>query len=272
MVGKKHNTEGESDSLDRYQRIGLRELINAGQRLKTPFDAPAQKGLDGILRANRMLRERESVGILIGSLSEVIWHYDSLPESLYSYKDVDVMVLDQNFKLEKNFEGGIDWWLPTFGEIEIDRPGYEKHIQLQRYWKNAHGVSLGFGAEKKVELPHGLYIMNPHQVMDMREYESDAHVDIYDFRGSIDMAVFEAYRSVIGRSMGKKLPKYVSDAFEGHILSPKYHAGSEMISSIKLLKFDYGMLVAINRLEQYGPAVDACPAVEQDSSVDKVNI
>jgi len=96
--------------LKHSQKLGLKLLLE--QKLNHPEYPNMQKGLQGMQIADKILKERNARGVLIGGLSEAIWNQKRKLDELIAHKDVDVAVLDNHFELNKPFENGIDWWLP----------------------------------------------------------------------------------------------------------------------------------------------------------------
>ena len=74
------------------QKLQLKQLLNA-----TLFHADlpnSVKGLEGMKIADKILKERNARGVLIGGLAGAIWNKETTLGELDAHKDVDVYVLD----------------------------------------------------------------------------------------------------------------------------------------------------------------------------------
>jgi hypothetical protein len=233
-------------SLDHSQRLGLKCLISLEQKLRSPIYEYVTKGFEGLQIAHKILQEKDSSGILIGGLAESIWSQRRKKEELYKHNDVDVMVLDNQFefKLFKKFEGGIDWWLPQLGYIDIKSDYADIEDVEKKWWKNGNGAILSFGVEKDFQLNQGLYLPNREWIINMREYEVNANID-YE-RIEVDDEVSEKFRERIEKRVGLKLPKFIKEKFKNHILSPDYEC-YEIDNVVKLVKFDLDTIRAIKK-------------------------
>src|SRR3989344_2154018 len=89
--------------LSQSQKFALKQLLELRLELRHPDLPSVIRGLEGIRVAHQILQKRDSIGILIGGLSEAVWNQRRKPEDLEKHKDVDVAVLDKNFKLEERF-------------------------------------------------------------------------------------------------------------------------------------------------------------------------
>lgn len=143
-------------------RQQLKLLLTCQERLKDPEFPNAVKGLEGMVDADKILKDKNAIGILIGGLSVDSWRKTNR-EKLRNHKDVDVMVLNQEIDFGK-FEGGVDWWLPSkYGKI-VD----------QLVWANGNNVELNFALRIKgppfsdYELSRlsGLHIPDPRWIID----------------------------------------------------------------------------------------------------------
>lgn len=231
------------------QKLGLKELLLVEERLRHPEYPDAVYGLQGMLTAHQILQEKESVGILIGGLSEAVWNQRRKKSELDKHKDVDVMVLDKNFILSKEFEGGVDWWLPQYGMITINSDYSRMENIHKTWWKNGTGVILSFGANKWCQLNPGLYILDSEWVVDMREYEADANVDHGRVDVEFDDNVFKKFRAKVKEKVKTRIPEFMIKLFAGYILSPHYGQYYERINPITLERFDLKTLRGIHSLE-----------------------
>jgi hypothetical protein len=229
--------------LNHRQKLEIEQLLRLEQSLKSPEPPSATKGLEGMEIAHAILQKREAVGVLIGGLAEAVWSPSRKPEDLAKHKDVDVAVLTKGFKLEENFEGGIDWWMPQTGEISI-RGLYQPEMQKKTWYKNGNGVILRFGIHKDFALAPGLYIPSPEWLLDMREYEAEASLDwsqiSVDEPSDVDHieAVFEEFKTKVRRKVKKRVPEFIGTAFKGYILSQPYERNPEKLRAVGLEKFD----------------------------------
>jgi len=245
-------------SLD--QKLVLKKLLGMRQHLKEPSFPNAAKGLEGMLTAHAMLKDRNSYGVLIGGLAEEVWSQKRKEEDLYKHKDVDVMVINSDFSLSEDFEGGVDWWLPytermttgnVFSRVEADRSS----------WSNGCNVTLNFGIKQKfmdeysqnpelIEehygLNPGLYILRPEEIVNLRLCEALSNID-YRVNVEIDDEVIEAFEENVGKTMKTRIPKFIREPFEGYILSNPYERKSGRIYPIGFEGIDFEVLVAINR-------------------------
>ena len=88
--------------LSSEQRLKCEQLLKLESQLHhEPFEAV--RGLEGMHAANELLKERKSVGILIGGLAEEVWKGDKTRTELENHKDVDVLVLSKDFQLDGEF-------------------------------------------------------------------------------------------------------------------------------------------------------------------------
>lgn len=115
------------------------------QPLKSPGPVNATNALDGMVIADKILKEYGVIGLLIGSLAKMIWH-GCKEKQLVSANDVDVLVLSSGCKHHpKRYEGDIDWYISH---------GYDESPV------NGAGTGLVIRAMVKVQYPSnpGLYI------------------------------------------------------------------------------------------------------------------
>ena len=116
--------------IDLEQNLTLAQVLELSNKLDLSLHEAGppepMTGLRGTMLADRILKEREGIGMLIGSAATAVWLKRSKnpAEALEACKDIDVAVLEDTGsppaplpELEK-FEGGIDWWLPVKDPIE----------------------------------------------------------------------------------------------------------------------------------------------------------
>jgi len=232
--------------LSNQAKIALKHLMSLEQKLREPGPPYSAKGLVGLRESDELLRQRDAKGILIGGIAEAVWNLRRKPDQLSQHKDVDVMVLDEYFKLTKDFEKGIDWWVPETGRITIrsDVTDYERD---KTWWANGNGVVLGFGIEQRHNLKPGLYIPSHEWIINMREYEVNANIDYKRINIEIDDEAFDDFRSKLKRKIRTKVPKFIRDIFTGRILDRHYEPSYSRVEAIRLIEFDFETVTAINR-------------------------
>jgi len=221
-------------------KAGLQQLFTLEQALRDPkVPEYMAKGLAGLEAGNRMLQERNASGVLIGGLAEAVWNRKRKPEELARHKDTDILVIDDDFTLQEDFEGGIDWWLPQYGRLQVitDASAYEAD---RHWWQNGNGVALSFGVQQSNALHPGLYIPNREWVMRMREYETLAHID-ERLEVEINDDAWEAFRNRLEGRIRTTLPKYIRKMFPGRVFGEVYY------ETVGLIRFDRDIVVAINR-------------------------
>lgn len=205
------------------------------------------RGMEGLLVANQILKQRNSTGVLIGGLAREVWNQKRKLEDLAMHKDVDVMVINENFELVERFEGGIDWWLPYTRKINIEyNSGALNENVTSTYWVNGNGALLYFGANQISALSPGLYIPSPEWVTQMREYEVTSTIDPCV---QIDWDIIEKFKGKIQNQMGKRLPKYIRDEFKDQIMSDTYAEDWNLTSAIRLVCFDLPTVTAMQNIE-----------------------
>ena len=148
------------------QRQQLEQVISLQLKLKHPEFPDAARGLEGMMDADAILKEKNVLGVLVGSLSVDIWRKKVSQEKFRNHKDVDVMVVSPEANFSQ-FEGGVDWWLPQ--RIE-DASGWPKVVSYR--WVNGNDVQLRFGAlyqkpHATLPDPAGLYLPGPKYVVEI---------------------------------------------------------------------------------------------------------
>lgn len=220
MLGQSQGCEDEEYDCEQERqetKITAGQIYALLQTLKDPEFPQAAKGLDGMLAADRLLREGDATGVLIGGLSEAVWNKRRTAAELAQHKDVDVLVLDHYFRIEESFEGGVDWWLP-----EASRYGWR--------WSNGNDCTLLFGVKKKQELPSGLYILSPQSVLKMREYEARSAVS------GVDDETHGRLLKQLGRNLKTRVPTFIEKAFEGKILDQNYETSAVRLSAVEVVR------------------------------------
>lgn len=237
----------QSQRLVHAQKQVLSTLLALKQELRAPETPNAIKGLDGMEIAHKILQERQAVGLLIGGLSEAVWNQKRKVEELAARKDVDVMVVTRNFQIENPFEGGIDWWLPRSGQIEISTDAVGGYGIPVQWWENGYDVILKFGVRIHADLEPGLYIPGSDWVVSMRRTELSASLDYKKVSVEIDTDIDEAFeRKMRKEGLGRALMPAVRSEFAGFILDEKYSAQDIFIN---LEEVDLETQAGINRLK-----------------------
>ncbi len=231
------------EQLSQGQKLGLKMLLKL--KLSHPDIPLATKGLEGILRAHDLLKERESVGVLIGSLAGDIWSQRRKPEDLEKHKDVDVLVLSDNFELEKNFEGGIDWWMPYEKRITIKGNLMSQDLN-KKYWANGNGAILHFGSYEPRNFAPGLYILNPDKVAEMRLKAALASVETKFLDSDIEQKFLDREY----KKMGFRLPKFMAENFKDYIMSSDYTQDGNIAYGISFEQLDLPTITALNETEK----------------------
>lgn len=191
----------QSLELEQNQELGLKALISISQRQIKPKIPKAKRGKEGMQVADAILKERESTGILIGSLVESIW---TRKRKLDDHKDVDVMVTSDHFYIDENFKGGVDWWIPSEESLRINIPGgYMDNIPV-KWWSNGHWIALNFGIIPVNELEPGLHIPNYDWYITMRTFEALSQVD-GTAEGVIDEEVVEQFQNKFRKRVRKEM-------------------------------------------------------------------
>jgi hypothetical protein len=225
-----HNMDAE---MAIRQEQGFQQLLILHQQLQHPEFAEAVRGLGGILKADRLLKEKNEVGVLVGGLSEEILHKDATLGTLSAHKDVDVMVLTPASTF-KNFEGGIDWWLHHDFNLEWRRPNRPPHPFQVPAWVNGFDMVLGITIDiergqarhsaRPGDFEAGLYFLDVADVVSMRSLETQvagaAKRDSMIFEGNA-LAKFE---EKLAASLGPQFVRELTEqfpAFEQRVLSTR---------------------------------------------------
>ncbi|MBI5797316.1 hypothetical protein HZA98_00245 [Candidatus Woesearchaeota archaeon] len=222
----------------------LQQLLLQVQELRHPSIPNALCGLEGMSEAHKVLQKKNSVGVLVGGLSEAVWNQRRTQEELQAHKDVDVLVLDYDSGINR-FEGGIDWWLPRKERV-IVKDIYGDREGPVEFYQNGNGVILSFGAKNlyDISLQAGLYILEPESVVTMRVYEAQAHIDFTLVH--VEDEVFDAFRNKVRKRMGNSLMRDVREYFKDYILSDKYDGGSNYID---FEEFDIATIGALSQFK-----------------------
>ena len=214
-------------------RLGLRQLLSLQLQLRCDDHIPFPiRGFEGMCAADALLVERNSRGVLVGGLSETVLSKQRTKGQLEKHKYVDALVIDTNFYVNERFEGGIDWWLPYSGMVDVQTDISSGHKELQ-WWQNGHGVLLQYGITMNLPEPPGLYIMSRDSVVSMREEETLVMAEGMEY----DEDVLNAFRNRFYNRVKTRVPSFIAERFSGKILADPYitHPGTD------LAVFGYGV-------------------------------
>ncbi len=221
----------------------LKQLEKVSLSLRhEPFPGSV-KGLEGIEIADKILKEKGAVGLLIGGLSEAIWNPRNTRNALNAlsekHKDVDVLIPYISPGLEiDDFEGGVDWWLPRELKIKIK---YESATVEENvlFWENCLKVRLAFTVLVRTKEPllSGLYIPEPDFIRSMREAEVFARVD------TKNVEVEESTRELFGEKLRKRIKNANIKAIE------KKGLRHDSVPNFIVQEIDHETFLAINSIE-----------------------
>lgn len=197
-------------SLSHELKLLLKQVLAQRLELRHPEIPHAAKGLEGMLIADSLLKERNATGILIGGLADAIWNKQRTEEELYAHKDTDVLVLSEDFTVKENFEKGIDWWLPQKAHLRI-HDGYTSYEGEEHWWQNGNDVVLRYGVLLSVYANPGLYLPSVSLVTSMRVAEIMTGIDTN--RIEIAEGFEDALYMKIEKSLGKSTPSFIKKAF-----------------------------------------------------------
>jgi hypothetical protein len=224
-------------------RLQFKQLLKLQLELRHPEFPQAIRGLDGMIAADDLLRERDASGLLIGGLSEAVWNARRTPEQLAEHKDVDVLVFDTDFKLHERFEKGIDWWLPEDRKVTV-QGDYSRYEMTVRPYTNGNGVMLHYSVNKRYSVEPGLYIPSPPWVKEMRLAETLASVAA---SVSIEDEAIDLLEKKIESKMATKVPGYIARRFPGQILKyDDYAAHWQSEYTAEIMEFELRVIAALN--------------------------
>lgn len=232
-------------TLSQDQKLLLKEALKLVQKLKHPEYENTIKGFEGMMIADKMLKSKDSSGVLIGGLAQSLWNQQRQIGDLYKHKDVDVLVLNNNHGLENKFEGGIDWWLPQKDILTIKREFGNIYNYQTNWWENGNGIVLSFDIIKNYDLEPGLYIPGQELIIDMRLTEALANVNP-KFMVENTYEVEEKMKKKIGQNIKTRLPKFIREKFKHQIMSSDYEQNHRIYDAIEFVSFGEGVLRAIN--------------------------
>lgn len=233
-------------TLDVEQKHALKYMLQLMLELRHEDLPEMVKGFDGMQVADEVLKQKQARGVLIGGLSEAIWNQRRRVADLYEHKDVDVLVLDEGFVLDHAFQGGIDWWLREKERIDYSTY-YGSSNRDVNFYRNANDVVLSFDLRFfNEDLDPGLYILSQSHVVRMRLCEVLSRIDYGVVNIDIDSDTIEAYKQRVAKKMGKALPRFILDRFDGQILSERYSHDFRVYDWLDFDEFDIETVRAIN--------------------------
>lgn len=209
--GHIHTHEQEVTHILRYLHKLEQTLI------EPPFGGNSIKGLDGMIAADEILKNRQSVGLLAGGLALEIYGQRKKPQDLLKHKDVDVIVLSDNFELTQDFEAGIDWWMPETKEVD-----YRYGLKNQRFHRNGNDCVYFCEVILKENVPPGLYLPSRDIAQNMKIICTTALADYEHFEEaeSIETAI-ERYVEKLEIKTPWRLPKFIIEKFQNQIIDDK---------------------------------------------------
>jgi len=208
--GARHDFK-EGDVLTIDAGIGEGLVYLGEQKLAEKADTegvlPVRFSKDNISAADKILKEKQAVGVLFGEIFMIIWRIDAKETDLETLKNVDVLVINPGVGLEElNKNININWSVPDIagGEVKgwVDRAG--------------NMINLGKSArllEHFAGKPPGLYLMSPKLAA---EIIKDALVETADEEKAAALVNFkEKLLDALGRA---SLPKVGRELFAGKVL------------------------------------------------------
>ncbi len=200
--------QGLDQRLNHEQKQLLMRALSLRLLLRSPINEIPTRGMEGVLAADQILKEKNARGVLVGGLAESVWNRRRSEEELASHKDVDVLLLEPTDDFGK-FEGGIDWWIPDDIHFDVIKTasGSIENV-TKRFWSNGNGCTLRYRINSVVNLAPGLYFGTPDFTTEIRIAElmasvADGLVTIEDGK--------ENFEQALKRKLGirTKLPAFI---------------------------------------------------------------
>ncbi|TSC78723.1 MAG: hypothetical protein G01um101429_679 [Parcubacteria group bacterium Gr01-1014_29] len=238
----------QRQQLNLEQKECLKQLLAVRLELHHPENPEMIRGLEGIKTSHEILKERNGVGVLIGGLAEAVWHRDRKLKELDQHKDTDILLVN-DIELEKDFEGGIDWWRRRTEQVET-KSNISRYTGPQTWWENGNGVALSFGVRKVYDLEPGLYIPGHEWVIRMREAEALSRIDEAVHRSAFDTIVLNKFERSMRKSVQRTLMKELRDSMQGYILDPRYEKEQDKPGALEIQEFDLNTVRAIERFRK----------------------
>lgn len=237
-----HQSHKQSQTIS--QRTILANLISLRCELQSPVPPCVVRGIEGLEVADALLKERHATGILIGGLAETVWKKEVTQEDLFEHKDVDVLVLNEDFVLREKFEDGIDWWLPKKDRLLRRSDFGIVHLNAS-WWENGNSIVLSFYAQTNEILPSGLFIPRPSWIVEMRWEEAIANLDPrVTVEDDLEQVEF-TFRKNLTRRMGHSLPPFLRERFERQILPQNYRTEVSATDPITIFGQEFADRAAI---------------------------
>ena len=199
----------QAQSLSHAQQLLMKQALALLLELRAPSFPNPLRGMDGIVFADKLLKERNLAGLLVGGLADAVWNRRRTVDELAAHKDVDVLVISEPEQSEfDKFEGGIDWWEPkdVFFKSIRTISGTMENI-TKRFWMNGNGVTLCYRIKWDDDLEPGLYFPSPEFAVRIRLCESMAFID--DSVGVVDDV--DLFSAALRRKLGIRtcLPAFI---------------------------------------------------------------
>jgi hypothetical protein len=203
----------QRQSLSAELRQALALTIGLRQEFKKPSFPNAVRGLAGMIAADKILKEHNASGVLIGGVAEAIWNPARTESELSAHKDVDVLVFG-NTRIKK-FEGGIDWWMEDHADltnVHLSDISTAANIHVV-YFINGNGVVLTYRLKRAVTLLPGLHFLTPDCLIYIRYKECLASIDEARITIETDET---AYLRELRKKLGLKqpIPSFMSSSFD----------------------------------------------------------
>jgi len=210
----------------------LRQTLNESQRqelktllLRLQVDAPvppnAVTGKRGLEIADKILRDQNAVGIVIGSTSASLYNRLANDARLQQHKDIDVVVLSPHFKLKEPFEGGIDWWVPKTVKVDVKSDYAPAEGFSQEIYVNGNNIFIGAAIKTYQDLDRfesGLYLPSRDFLINLTEKVVMSRVEV-----AVDWDVQEAFRKKLeGMIANSMSPVWKASPFDAKIFSHVY--------------------------------------------------
>lgn len=162
-------------------RQDIRMDINIKQKISQyllhdashPDIPDATKGVEGLIAADKYLKQIGACGIVIGSMAKLLSHSprsldiadDEYRNIFESQKDVDIIVLsDKDITSKVNrFQEGIDWWYPVRKKFASAAGNIEETVFV-----NGHGIVLKYVPtyEDIGDLQQGIAIVSSMKILE----------------------------------------------------------------------------------------------------------
>jgi len=148
---------GTQSGTDPANGLALQQLQLLEQEDPVPLNAVT--GLEGLRAADRILKERNAVGVVIGSTAEALWNRRVKDKDLKNRNDVDVLVLSQGFTLKEPFEGGIGLVASERQVLQVFYRGSVSPSEMPtEFWTNGNSAFLRAGIQYWGNQEPGLYL------------------------------------------------------------------------------------------------------------------